>query len=60
VVAGLDATSGTAGRFVTAGGVLGRMAADREPELYLEVRKDGAPVDPARWLRPSSLAQADG
>ena len=60
VVAGLDATSGTAGRFVNAGGVLGRMAADREPELYLEVRKDGAPVDPARWLRPSSLARADG
>jgi len=60
VVAGLDATSGTAGRFVNAGGVLGRMAADREPELYLEVRKDGSPVDPARWLRPSSLVQADG
>jgi septal ring factor EnvC (AmiA/AmiB activator) len=25
-----------------------------DPELYLEIRKDGAPMDPARWLKSAS------
>jgi len=58
VIAGLQAISAPAGRFVQAGQTVGRMAADGQPELYMEVRKDGVPVDPARWLRPSALARA--
>jgi septal ring factor EnvC (AmiA/AmiB activator) len=52
VLAGLDQASVPAGRTVAAGQAVGRMASGGEgaPELYLELRRDGAPVDPARWL----------
>ncbi|MEI9964445.1 MAG: peptidoglycan DD-metalloendopeptidase family protein [Caulobacteraceae bacterium] len=53
VLAGLDRVEGPAGRTVAAGEPLGAMAAEAAspPELYLEVRKDGAPQDPGRWLK---------
>lgn len=53
VLAGMDAISAVQGRPVTAGQALGRMADRRggEPELYLEARKGGDPVDPGPWLR---------
>lgn len=52
VVAGLDEVSTRAGRSVAAGEPVGRMSASSgpPPELYLEIRRDGGPVDPARWL----------
>ncbi|HYE44622.1 MAG TPA: peptidoglycan DD-metalloendopeptidase family protein [Caulobacter sp.] len=52
VLAGLDQANVAAGLSVTAGQPVGRMAAGAggAPELYLELRRDGAPVDPARWL----------
>lgn len=52
VLAGLGSVSTGAGRRVAAGEPVGRMAARRSPapELYLEVRRDGVPADPARWL----------
>jgi murein DD-endopeptidase MepM/ murein hydrolase activator NlpD len=28
------------------------------PELYVEIRKDGAPVDPAPWLRSAAALTA--
>ena len=49
VLAGLDEAASGAGRRVAAGEPIGRMAGGGS-ELYLEVRRDGAPVDPARWL----------
>ena len=52
VVSGLDALYPEAGQWVLAGEPIGRMA-DRKspsPELYLEVRRKGQPVDPERWL----------
>jgi septal ring factor EnvC (AmiA/AmiB activator) len=52
IVAGLDALYPEAGQWVLAGEPIGRMA-DRKspsPELYLEVRRKGQPVDPERWL----------
>lgn len=52
VLAGLDQANVAAGAPVTAGQPVGRMAAGvgGAPELYLELRRDGTPVDPARWL----------
>jgi septal ring factor EnvC (AmiA/AmiB activator) len=52
VLAGLDRAAAGAGRTVAAGEPIGRMAGSsgRPPELYLEVREAGRPVDPARWL----------
>jgi septal ring factor EnvC (AmiA/AmiB activator) len=52
VVAGLDTLYSEAGQWVLAGEPIGRMA-DRKspsPELYLEVRRSGQPVDPEKWL----------
>ncbi|MET0337486.1 MAG: peptidoglycan DD-metalloendopeptidase family protein, partial [Caulobacter sp.] len=52
VVSGLDALYPEAGQWVLAGEPIGRMT-DRKspsPELYLEVRRKGQPVDPEKWL----------
>jgi septal ring factor EnvC (AmiA/AmiB activator) len=52
IVAGLDALYPEAGQWVLAGEPIGRMS-DRKspsPELYLEVRSKGQPVDPEKWL----------
>jgi septal ring factor EnvC (AmiA/AmiB activator) len=56
VLAGLDQVSVAPGQSVAAGAPIGKMA-DRvssEPELYLEVRDEGVPVDPERWLKQGS------
>jgi septal ring factor EnvC (AmiA/AmiB activator) len=58
VLAGLDRTSVTVGQSVAAGEPVGWMPDSRQSdgqpkaprELYLEVREQGAPVDPGRWL----------
>jgi len=52
VLAGMDQTTAEAGRTLSAGEPVGRMSdQDRPtPELYMEIRRDGLPVDPARWL----------
>ena len=52
VLAGMDEVAGLTGRRVAAGEPVGRMgkARDRSGEIYLELRRDGAPVDPSRWL----------
>lgn len=57
VLAGLDRTAAASGRPVRAGEVVGAMPGQPAPELYLEVRHDGTPRDPARWLRPVRSAQ---
>ncbi len=63
VLAGLERTSVSVGQSVAAGQAVGWMpdvrqspslATDREKpsrELYLEVREQGAPVDPGRWMK---------
>lgn len=51
VLAGLDAISALQGRPVSAGQALGRMAESGDPELYLEARRNGEPVDPGGWVR---------
>jgi septal ring factor EnvC (AmiA/AmiB activator) len=52
IVAGLDALYPEAGQWVLAGEPIGRMADQKSPspELYLEVRRKGQPVDPETWL----------
>jgi septal ring factor EnvC (AmiA/AmiB activator) len=58
VLAGLDRTSVSVGQSVAAGEAVGFMPDGRQSdgekasrELYLEVRDQGVPVDPGRWLR---------
>lgn len=53
VLAGLGATFAEAGQEVLAGEPVGEMSNDSRlvPDLYMEVREDGAPRDPALWLR---------
>lgn len=52
VLAGLDRTSVQIGQSVAEGQPLGWASDARQsaPELYLEVREQGSPVDPALWL----------
>ncbi|CAN5324734.1 murein hydrolase activator EnvC [soil metagenome] len=56
VLAGLDQISVAPGQSVAAGATVGRMAehGSSAPELYFEVREDGASVDPERWLKQGS------
>jgi septal ring factor EnvC (AmiA/AmiB activator) len=56
VLAGLDRTSVNVGQSVAPGQPVGWMADGRQStsELYLEVREQGSPVDPARWLGRST------
>ncbi len=52
VVSGMETLYPVAGQWVLAGEPIGRMV-DRKspsPELYLEVRRKGQPVDPETWL----------
>ena len=58
VLAGLDNLAAAAGRPVHAGQTLGAMAqrGAAPPELYMELRRDGEPEDPARLLRSAALA----
>jgi septal ring factor EnvC (AmiA/AmiB activator) len=52
VVAGMDESQAQFGHLAKAGEAIGRMAATGPPqELYLEVRKNGAPIDPALWIK---------
>jgi len=53
VLAGLDRTSVDVGQSVAAGTPVGSMPDRRQstPELYFEVREQGSPMDPARWLK---------
>lgn len=53
VMAGLDRSSVSVGQSVAAGQAVGWMPDGRQStsELYIEVRDQGSPVDPARWLK---------
>jgi septal ring factor EnvC (AmiA/AmiB activator) len=52
VLAGMHTADAAVGRRVAVGEPIGRMAGTLRPppELYLEIRKEATPVDPARWL----------
>lgn len=53
LLSGMGRIYGTPGQTVRAGEPVGRMS-EREnppPELYLEVRREGVPMNPARWMQ---------
>jgi septal ring factor EnvC (AmiA/AmiB activator) len=53
LLAGLGRTDAIVGQWLLAGepvGVMGRPAAGGNPELYLELRRDGQPINPLPWL----------
>ena len=56
VLAGLERTDVAVGQSVAAGAAVGEMPDGRQasPELYLEVRERGAPVNPGRWLKTTT------
>ncbi|MDZ4372938.1 MAG: peptidoglycan DD-metalloendopeptidase family protein [Phenylobacterium sp.] len=53
VLAGLQGTSVQVGQSVAEGQPVGWAPEDRQstPEIYLEVREQGSPVDPMKWMR---------
>lgn len=67
VLTGMESLRVRAGEAVAAGQPVGEMPATADatdtpaPELYVEVRRDGRPIDPSRWLaaRGVTVAQAD-
>jgi septal ring factor EnvC (AmiA/AmiB activator) len=56
VLAGLDQITATPGQSVAAGAPIGKMPdhVSSDPELYMEVRENGEPADPERWLKQES------
>ena len=51
LLAGLERIDSAVGRSVSAGEPVGRMGGDAErPQLYVEVRRQGEPVNPVPWL----------
>ncbi len=56
VLAGLDQITASAGQSVAAGAPIGKMPdhVSSDPELYMEVRENGEPADPERWLKQES------
>lgn len=44
-----------AGDLVQRGEPVGKLPSDTSPELYIELRRNGAPVDPRPWLAPPEV-----
>lgn len=62
VLTGLETLRARVGERVSAGQPIGEMSASDTPapELYVEVRRNGQPVDPGRWLRARGLTAQSG
>jgi murein hydrolase activator len=58
VLTGLETIRARPGERVVAGQPVGEMSGSDTPapELYVEVRRDGRPIDPARWLNGRASA----
>lgn len=56
LIAGLAQSDVTVGQWLLAGEPIGSMTRTtdgKRPELYLELRRNGSPVDPLPWMAPS-------
>ncbi|MFC3126586.1 murein hydrolase activator EnvC family protein [Pseudoroseomonas globiformis] len=51
VLAGMESLDADAGSRVLAGEPVGRLGGDGDATLYIELRRNGTPVDPKPWLR---------
>src|SRR5690606_6194902 len=62
VLTGLDVVRARVGETVRAGQIVGQMSdsATPAPDLYVEVRQGGQPVDPGRWLSARGLTAEAG
>lgn len=60
VLTGLEAVRARVGERVQAGQTIGEMPISDTPapELYVEVRRNGEPINPARWLTARGVQQA--
>jgi len=58
VLTGLGSVRARVGETVNSGQIIGTMPASDTPapELYVEVRREGQPIDPGRWLNARGLA----
>lgn len=50
LLAGMDQVEASVGQTVIAGEPVGTMRAEGAPELYLELRRQGQPINPLPWL----------
>jgi septal ring factor EnvC (AmiA/AmiB activator) len=50
LLAGIDRIESGVGQWVATGEPVGRMRPEGVPDLYLEFRRQGQPVDPVPWL----------
>lgn len=47
---GMEKAEQDVGSYLSAGNTIGTLPEEEEPQLYLEVRENGNPVNPQRWL----------
>lgn len=62
VLTGLETIRARVGESVRAGQPIGEMPASDTPapELYVEVRREGRPIDPGRWLNARGILAENG
>ena len=58
LLAGLGRIDGTVGQRVLAGEPVGLMGDEKAAALYVELRRDGQPINPLPWLAPQRGGEA--
>ena len=61
LLAGMALVEGTVGQWLLAGEPVGSMARSQsgKPSIYMELRRNGQPVDPNLWLATKKVRQTD-
>ncbi len=53
LLSGMESIDGNVGKWIMAGepvGKMGKIKRDETPELYMELRKNGEPINPKKWI----------